>query len=450
MVGSLDMVPLCPKARRLLRWDRSHNQPWETPVPPTDVLQTRTRGSRTLLPSTRRRPAFAALVVVTGVGPLALDTYLPALPAMQRSLHTSAAVVQLTVTMYIVGLALGQFLAGPLSDGLGRRRPMLFNTAGFAVLSVVCATAANAEVLVGARLLHGMLAGAGVAVGRAVVSDGVRGDEAARRFGTLSSITLIAPVIAPAIGAAILSFGDWRTVFWFVAGLGVVMFCAVWFAVPETLPAEQRHGSGMSATGRRMADLFGDWAFMQNVVVQCLATASFFTYIGGSSFVLETVYGIGQGRYATVFTVNAGAMICGSLTYRFLVPRFGPVLLRSAGLCFGMTATTGLIVVALLGTSRVPSLAAPWALFAVLTYGMGLIGPSSMTLAQAAGRRARGTASAMQGGSAFLIGACVTPLTGVLGYTSLLPMAILMVALMFCAFVAGFVSLTSTRGVARG
>ncbi|BEP15918.1 multidrug effflux MFS transporter [Acidothermaceae bacterium B102] len=415
-----------------------------------DALLTRARAPWTLLPSPRpgRKPAFAALVVVTGVGPLALDTYLPALPAMQRSLHTGAAVVQLTVTMYIVGLALGQFLAGPLSDGLGRRRPMLVSTAGFTVLSVVCATAIDARVLVAARLLHGLLAGAGVAVGRAVVSDGVRGDEVARKFGTLASVTMLGPVIAPSIGAAILSFGDWRTVFWFVAGLGVVMFGAVWFAVPETLPVAQRHGSGVGATGRRMADLFGDWAFMQNVVVQCLATASFFTYIGGSSFVLETVYGIGQGRYATVFTVNAAAMICGSLTYRFLVPRFGPVLMRSVGLCFGMTATTGLIVVALLGTSRVPSLAVPWALFSVLTYGMGMVGPSSMTLAQTAGRRARGTASAMQGGSAFLVGACVTPLTGLLGYHSLLPMATLMVSLMLCAFVAGFVSLSSSRRVA--
>ncbi|UQX89496.1 multidrug effflux MFS transporter [Jatrophihabitans telluris] len=399
-------------------------------------------------PRLPRSPAFASLVLVTGVGPLALDTYLPALPAMQRSLHTSAPMVQLTVTMYIVGLALGQLLAGPLSDGLGRRLPLLISTAGFTVMGVVCATAVDAQLLVGARLLHGLLAGAGVSVGRAVVSDGVQGQDAARKFGTLSSINLIAPVIAPSIGAVILGFGDWRTVFWFVTVLGAVMFVAVWIGVPETLPADQRHGSGVSATGRRMADLAGDWAFTQNVVVQCLATASFFTYIGGSAFVLETVYGIGQGRYATVFTVNAIAMICGSLTYRFLVHRLGPIWMRSVGLSFGMTATTGLIIVALLGTSRVPSLIVPWALLCVLTFGMGMIGPSSMTLAQAAGRRARGTASALQGGSAFLVGACVTPLTGLFGYHSLRPMATLMVSLMFCAFIAGFVSMKSSRRVA--
>ena len=414
-------------------------------MPSPQALVTQARAPRH--PS-QRRPVFAALVVVTGVGPLALDTYLPALPAMQRSLHTSAALIQLTVTMYIVGLALGQLLAGPVSDGLGRRRPLLVSTAGFVVAGVVCATAVDARVLVAARLLHGLLAGAGVAVGRAVVSDGVQGQEAARRFGTLSSITLLAPVVAPAIGAGILSFSDWRGVFWFVTGLGVVMFAAVWFGVPETLPVWDRRGSGVGATGRRMADLIGDWAFMQNVVVQCLATASFFTYIGGSSFVLETVYGIGQGRYATVFTVNAIAMICGSLTFRFLVSRYGPVVMRSIGLSLGMVATSGLILVALLGRQSVPSLAVPWALFSVLTFGMGMIGPSSMTLAQAAGRRARGTASALQGGSAFLAGACVTPLTGLLGYDSLLPMAALMVSLMACAFVAGFISLASSRRVA--
>jgi DHA1 family bicyclomycin/chloramphenicol resistance-like MFS transporter len=387
-----------------------------------------------------RVPSFAALVLVTGVGPVALDTYLPALPAMAVSLHTGAAVVQLTVTGFIVGMALGQLVAGPLSDAHGRRPYLLGGTIAFTLLSVVCAVAPDPGVLIAARVLHGLVAGAGIACGRAVVSDHYRGDEAAVRFGTLSSLTRIGPVLAPALGSLILTFGDWRTVFWVLSGVGVVMALSVAFGLPETLRVAERHEGGLTATRARVADLGTDPRFMRTVVIGCLSTAGFFAYLGGSSFVFETVYGISQRAYAAMFTVNALTLTAGSITYRLKVSSVGPARLQAIGLAISTTAAAALLVVAGIGTADVGSVLVPAGIMSVLTIGVGLNTPALMTIAQHTGERARGTAAALQGGGSFLAGALVTPLTGLFGYHSLLPMALIMASFLCAA--AAFAVLT--------
>jgi MFS transporter, DHA1 family, multidrug resistance protein len=373
-----------------------------------------------------RHPAVltAALVVVTGVGPLATDTYIAALPALRRSLDTGAAVAQLTLTAFIIGMAAGQVALGPLSDGWGRRRLLIGGAIAFTLTSALCALAPTGPLLVAVRLVQGLAAGSGVAIGRAVVGDVYTGDEAARRYGTLAAIVFLGPVVAPAAGGAILALGSWRTVFAALTGFGLLMVAAVRFAVPETLAPADRHRGGLPAVAARMGDLLGDWSFMRHVAVQCLASAGFFTYIGGSSFVLETVYGISETRYSVIFATNAAAMAVSSLTFRLLVGRVSASMLRTAGLLPAAAATVALVVVALL--DRPVTVAVPWALLCCVTLGMGLVIPATTALAQEAGARARGTASALQGGLSFLVGALVTPLTGVVGYHSLMPMALLM------------------------
>jgi DHA1 family bicyclomycin/chloramphenicol resistance-like MFS transporter len=371
-------------------------------------------------------PSLAALILVVGISPLATDAYLPALPALQRSLETSAAMAQLTLTAFLVGLALGQLLIGPVSDATGRRPILLWGSLAFAGVSLACAAAPTGPALVVARLLEGLAAGGGVATGRAVVSDHFSGTAAAQRYGTLASVTLLGPVLAPPIGSVILAVGSWRTVFAVLAAVGVAMTAGVVARIPESLPSAERQGSSLRATRERILDLLRDGTYMRHVMVQALATMGFFTYIGGSSFALQTVYGISQSTYALVFTVNAIAMVATSIAFRVLVGRTGAARLRGAGLALAGCAAGGLLVVALLGTARVPTLAAPWILFSCLTAGMGLMIPASTALAQEAGRRSGGTAAALSGGLVFLAGALVTPLTGVLGYDSLLPMALLM------------------------
>lgn len=169
--------------------------------------------------------------MVMGVGPFATDTYLAALPEMQDALSTSPTVVQLTLTAFIVGMAAGQLLLGPLSDSYGRRRLLLTCTLVFTVLSVVCAASPDGTVLVAARLVQGIVGGGGVAIGRAVVTDTHHGDRAAATFGVITSFTFLGPILAPAAGGLILAHGTWRTVFAALAGLGLLMVLGVAMAV---------------------------------------------------------------------------------------------------------------------------------------------------------------------------------------------------------------------------
>ncbi len=283
----------------------------------------------------------------------------------------------------------------------------------------------SASLLVVLRLLEGFAAGGLVAAGRATVSDTSQGDDAARRYGTIASVALLGPVLAPPIGSVILAFGSWRAVFAALAAVGVVMVVAV-LRLHETLPSERRQGSSLGATVGRVGDLIGDWSYMRHVVIQCFAQMGFFVYIGGSSFALETVYGISQSRYAEVFTVNAVAMVATCILFRVLVVRVGAVRLRLLGLAVSSAGATILLVTALVGTAGLPSLGVPWVAFSCVTAGMGLSIPAAQVLAQEAGRRSGGTASALFGGLLFLTGSIVTPLTGVLGYHTLVPMALLM------------------------
>lgn len=159
------------------------------------------------VPRRNSSPWLVSLVVVTGVGPLATDTYLAAMPAMAGSLRTSNAAIQLSITVFIVGVAVGQLTAGPVSDARGRRRLLLVGTTLFTVATVLTAVAWNAPVLLAARTVQGLAAGVGVAIGRAVVTDVWSGAKAAQRFGTLTAITLLGPVLAPGVGGLILGVG---------------------------------------------------------------------------------------------------------------------------------------------------------------------------------------------------------------------------------------------------
>lgn len=374
---------------------------------------------------------------MTGVSPFATDTYIAALPDVQRSLHTTAGTAQLTMTAFIVGLAAGQLVCGPISDGLGRRRLIVASSVGFAALSAVCAVTPNVDVLLAARVLEGLVGGCGVAVGRAVVSDRYAGADAAVRYGTLAAITLLAPVVAPAIGGLILLVADWRAVFLFLTGLGVVMTCASLIGIPETLPPQRRSAHGLAAAGRRMAWLLRRRAFLAALAIQCLATAGFFTYIGGSSFVLQRHLGIGKAGYTVLFASNAAGMALTSGCFRATVRRLGSGRLRTIGLATSTASAVGLAGYAAAAGPDV-RLAPTWLLLALIVSGMGLMIPATTAIAQDIGRAVGGTASALQGGVVFAVGAAATPLTGLTGQTTVAGMASIMAVLFVSA------ALTST------
>ena len=195
-------------------------------------------------------PSKPLLIVILGsmvaIGPLSIDMYLPGLPEITRSLDAEAAAVQLTLTAVVAGLALGQLVAGPLSDRIGRRRPLIDRPAQLRGGSLLCALAPSVHALTGLRFLQGLTGGAGIVIGRAVVRDLYSGAAAAKLFSSLMLVTGLAPILAPVIGAQVLKVTAWQGIFVVLAGLALAIVTLAAVALPETLPAEQRDRGGLA------------------------------------------------------------------------------------------------------------------------------------------------------------------------------------------------------------
>ncbi|MEU8627993.1 multidrug effflux MFS transporter [Streptomyces sp. NPDC048669] len=375
----------------------------------------------------------AVLGALTAVAPLATDMYVPGFPSMGAALHANSSAVQLTLTAFLAGLVVGQLLIGPMSDGWGRRRLLLSGVAGFILFSLLCAVAPNVELLTAARFLQGVAGAAGMVLARAVITDCFRGADVPRYFALLSQIIGIAPIAAPVIGGAVLSFSTWRTVFLVLAVIGALLLAAVLRKVPETLPPERRHSGGLAGSLRTMGTLLTHRAFMGYVLVLGFTSAALFAYISGSSFVFENVHGVSATVYSLIFASNAVGMLIAGVTFARLSRRVRMNTLLIAGLTVSGTGAVALLVVPALAGE---TLAATWICLFVTMAGIGLVFPATMSIGQTLGRVAPGAASALLGGLQFLFGALAAPLVGVFGEDSSTPMAVIVLTALALAGLA--------------
>ncbi|MFG1935729.1 multidrug effflux MFS transporter [Micromonospora tulbaghiae] len=395
---------------------------------PTADRTTATTGGVTLL---------VLLGTLTAIGPLSLDMYLPAFPAMTRDLGADQAGIQLSLTTCLIGLALGQLVTGPLSDRWGRRRPVLVGVVAYTVLALACAAAPNAPLLAAARFAQGVAGGMGVVVARAVVRDLYSGRDAAKYFSRLTLVFGVAPVAAPGVGSLVLRFGSWRAVFVTLAVIGAVLAVAVALRLPETLPAERRSTGGLGGTVRTMRSLLADRVYLGYALTQGFAFAGLFAYISGSSFVFQDVFGVSAAVFSVIFGVNALALVAVGQANARLLDRFTPRRLLVTTLVVGVVTAAGVLTGALAGSLAVTAVA----LFAFVG-SLGMVMPNSTALALDAHARHAGTAAALMGGIQSVVGALAAPLVGLGGEGSALPMAVVLAG-------AAFLSLTAVLTMAR-
>ncbi|MEU7174451.1 multidrug effflux MFS transporter [Micromonospora tulbaghiae] len=395
---------------------------------PTADRTTATTGGVTLL---------VLLGTLTAIGPLSLDMYLPAFPAMTRDLGADQAGIQLSLTTCLIGLALGQLVTGPLSDRWGRRRPVLVGVVAYTVLALACAAAPNAPLLAAARFAQGVAGGMGVVVARAVVRDLYSGRDAAKYFSRLTLVFGVAPVAAPGVGSLVLRFGSWRAVFVTLAVIGAVLAVAVALRLPETLPAERRSTGGLGGTVRTMRSLLADRVYLGYALTQGFAFAGLFAYISGSSFVFQDVFGVSAAVFSVIFGVNALALVAVGQANARLLDRFTPRRLLVTTLVVGVVTAVGVLTGALAGSLAVTAVA----LFAFVG-SLGMVMPNSTALALDAHARHAGTAAALMGGIQSVVGALAAPLVGLGGEGSALPMAVVLAG-------AAFLSLTAVLTMAR-
>ncbi|MEU0104272.1 multidrug effflux MFS transporter [Streptomyces sp. NPDC006251] len=365
---------------------------------------------------------------LTAVPPLAMDMYLPSLPEVTRSLHAPAATVQLTLTACLAGMALGQLLVGPMSDRWGRRRPLLAGLAVFVVATVLCALAPTVELLVAFRLAQGLAGAAAIVIARAVVRDLYDGMAMARFFSTLMLISGVAPIVAPLIGGQVLRVTDWRGVFAVLTVVGVLIGVLVWTKLPETLPPAERHSGGVGEALRAMRTLLADRSFTGYMLTGGFAFAALFAYISASPFVIQEIYGASPQTFSLLFGVNSvGLVVVGQINGKVLVGRVSLDRVLGIGLAIVITAATALLLMSL-GVFGEVGLAPVAAALFVLMSAMGITLPNTQALALMRTKHAAGSASALLGTSSFLIGAIASPLVGVAGEDTALPMAVVQLA----------------------
>jgi DHA1 family bicyclomycin/chloramphenicol resistance-like MFS transporter len=363
------------------------------------------------------------LAALSAFGPLSMDLYLPALPSLEADLDAGQSAAQLTLTAVSLGLAVGQLVAGPLSDRLGRRGPALVGVGAYAVASLLCALSPGIWLLSGIRLLQGVAGAAGIVLARAIVRDRFDGAESARAFALLASIMGAAPVLAPVLGAQLLRFTDWRGVFVALAVLGLVLLAASLWRLPETLPPDRRTAGGLRAALGSGRVLLSQRAFLAAVLAQGLGFTVLFTYISGSSFVLQSGYGLSAQQFSLVFAGNGiGIVLAGQLS-RLLVRRVGARALLRTGLAVEVGGSTLLVAAAVTGWGLPVVLGALWLVVAA----NGLVLPNATALAMADTARVAGTASALVGVGQFAIAGVGAPLAGLGPAGQLLPMAVVMV-----------------------
>lgn len=397
---------------------------------------------------TRRRDRVRLVVILgalSAFGPLSLDMYLPGLPALAEDLGTTAYAAQLTLSACLLGLASGQLVAGPISDALGRRRPLLIGVAAYTAISLLCAAAPSITALVVLRYWQGFAGAAGIVIARAIVRDLHSGTAAARFFSTLMLVTGLAPILAPIFGGQLLRFTSWRGVFVALALIGVALFLAALLGVRETVAAGNRQPLGFRATAATFRRLLSDVSFLRYALPGGLASASLFTYIAGSSFVLQDIYGLSPQAFSLAFGGNAlGYVTAGQVNGRLV----GRVPLKRL-LIVGLVAITSGGYALLAAVSLDADLV--WVLASLLTImaSFGFILPNTTALALAAHPRTAGSASALLGLLQFAIGAAAAPLVGIAGRDTALPMA-LVIALLVTAALLTYALLGRRSGSSTG
>jgi DHA1 family bicyclomycin/chloramphenicol resistance-like MFS transporter len=384
-------------------------------------------------PSTITRGLLVVLALLSALAPFATDLYLPAFPRMTVDLATDAAQVQLTLTAFLVGVAAGQLVFGPLSDRWGRRGPLVVGAVLCVAASVVAAVAPNVAVLVAARLVQGLTGAAGMVVGRAIISDLATGRSAARAFSVMMMVGGIAPILAPFVGSLLVGPVGWRGILWVVAALAAAMLVSVLVVVRETLPAARRAGAtapGTSTTaaaedaGASPLRALASRAYLGNTLAFGFAFAVMMAYISASPFVYQVMIGMSAVTYGVVFGATAlGLLVVSAVSARLAATRPARRLL---GVGLGLVLAGALALAALVLTGA-PVWLLPVPIF-VAVASLGLVLGNATALALAAVPRAAGTGSAVLGALQFALAALVSPLVGLGGERTAVPLAVVMVA----------------------
>jgi len=375
---------------------------------------------------TQKKKSTLVLTLILGmlaaIAPLSTDMYLPALPFMQNEFSASTSLIQLTLTTSMVGMALGQIFAGPISDMKGRKIPLLTGLAIFTLASIVCAFATSIYIFLTFRFIQGLSGAAGIVIARAIARDFYKGYALTKFFSMLMLVNGLAPILSPIIGGQILIFSSWRAIFVLLMLIGILLTGSVFFFTKESLAVEDRLPGGLKSSLHSFNVLLKNRYFLGHCLMQCSTFAAFFAYISGSPFVFQNVYGVSAQTFSGIFALNGIGLMLGGIIAGRLAGRIADTSILRYGILQACVGSAILLVCLLLHASL------PIILFILfLTISMlSIIASSSFSLAMQSQGKAAGSAAALIGFFSAISGGIMAPLVGIAGSHNAIPMGVIM------------------------
>ncbi len=351
-----------------------------------------------------------SLAIITVLGPSAIDMYLASLPDMARELKASATQIQLTLTVFLMAMGLGQLVAGPVIDAIGRRKPLLSAILLFIACSIWASSADTFNTLLYARFFQGLAASMTLVVAISMVRDIASGTEAAKLFALLMTIEGLAPVLAPAVGGYVDAYAGWKAVMLVLALMGFIAFINTWFSLPESLPVEQHQPLKPTLILKTYWRLITDRDFMLPAMSLSAAFFFLFIYIGGASLVYQTHYALSPDTFGLVFggtgiAVLIGAIYAGRWVAYLSVPS---VALRGV-----VAMAAGAVIAGLSGTSGIGLPGVVAGMFLAM-FGLGIAEATLMSMTMSTQKTALGSAAAVLGALQLVLSAAATPVAGYL------------------------------------
>ncbi|MCY9697186.1 multidrug effflux MFS transporter [Paenibacillus alginolyticus] len=368
------------------------------------------------------------------LGPFTIDMYLPAFPQIVEQFGTTASLVQLSLTACLLGLGIGQLVMGSLSDVYGRRMPLLISMAIYVVVSVFCAISPSIWLLILSRLVQGFVASAGIVISRAIARDMFSGHELTKFFSLLLLVGNLGPLVAPVTGSGVLALTSWIGVFIALALLGAYLFAMTKWSLQETLSVERRSPSNFAQQLRNYGSLLRDRSFTGYMLAQGIMIAGVFAYVSGTPFIYQNIYGVSPTVFALLFGSNGISLIIGSQLVGRMTHRVSEQTFLLFGLGLAGAASIAVLLVAIFH-GPLYALVIPLVFFVA---AIGITSTAAFPLAMESQGHMAGSAAALMGVIPFLLGAVVSPLVGIAGEGTAVPLGVIILTTSAAAMLSYF------------